>query len=167
MATPIMPENDYYASIVYIAAKLNNIIELSYKDNSITKQLIDEVGKIYVPSEFLYLKDAVLTHLFWVNGVTPGKPEKIVRDNFYNNLDKYLPGAKVFKMKSDGKNIPDGFVQINNEVYAVEVKRDKFDWSALVQLKRYMKTYNCPGIAVAKKLCCNIPKSVTFVGVKP
>jgi hypothetical protein len=167
MATAILPENPSYANLanfVRVAERLNEIVEESYNDSLKARRLIEEVNKMDTPAELLYLKDAVLTHLFWAKSTTC-KTEMKIRNAFYENLSEYLPGAKVFDMKSDGKNIPDGFITIENEIYAVEVKRDKFDWSALVQLKRYMKIYNCPGIAVAPKLCCDLPKSVTFVEV--
>lgn len=52
--------------------ELNSIAELSYDDAKSAKA---KLSKIEVPANFLYLKDAVFTHVAWLNL----KPSRIGR----------------------------------------------------------------------------------------
>ena len=83
---------------------------------------------------------------------------------FFENLNELLPGASKIDKKSDNKNIPDGFIRFEENIYPVEVKRSNFDNKALQQLKRYIDAYGSKkGVAVARELTCDIPENIIFV----
>lgn len=82
---------------------------------------------------------------------------------FKKNYSKIRDG-KVIKNKSDGKNIPDAWVERSGYIIPVEIKLNKFDENALQQLERYMKTYGSKkGIACARELSVKLPKNIEFI----
>ena len=115
-----------------------------------------------------------LPHLEWAvcfyaaNTCRLGDTESKIVQWLFENLDSLLPGAVRIQKKSDGFNIPDGFVSIDGDIYPVEVKKSDFDKNALSQIKRYMHTYKSKGgIAVARKLKCSLPSNITFIKAPP
>lgn len=145
---------------------LNAVVEHSYKASVEQAQnYLLEAEKV-IPPGYEYLVDAVRTHLFWVKSCG-SISERTVQDAFFNNLQNYLPGYIKINIPIIKSHIPDGFVQFNNEIYAVEVKLGSFDKSATRQLKRYISAYGCRGgIAVARSLKSPIPPNIKFVEIE-
>ncbi len=78
-----------------------------------------------------------------------------------------IKNVEIVDRKHDGRNIPDAWVKDKEEYIPVEVKLKHFDKSALNQLKRYMRAYNCnKGIAVAEKLTVELPENISFISHK-
>lgn len=93
-------------------------------------------------------------------------------DEFYYQwlFDKYasklISGAKVVVKETNGRDIPDSWVEISGLLCPVECKKDSFDDKALCQLRRYMKTYGSDlGIAVGKDLEAELGDDIIFVSL--
>lgn len=139
--------------------------------------LIDDVEKAWKIMEaasvlFHPLNDFYFNQLYHATAIKlvlkydKPKNEFYYQDMFNKNYSKIRKG-KVIHKKSDGLNIPDSWVEKDNKIIPVEVKKEEFNQKALKQLLRYMKTYNCKnGIAVAKKLTINLPKEIEFISIK-
>lgn len=83
--------------------------------------------------------------------IQPGFTEFDVHKEFWANLHSHLPRAKRIYRKSDGVNVPDGWVELDGMDVPVEIKRDAFGSSAVRQLRRYMTAYGATmGVAVGK-----------------
>lgn len=157
-----------------IAECYNNLILVSYKTKNISLAFeefkrIDDLGACLF-EEILYLRDAVFTHLCYAkqacNNAGRQDKEKIVQKHFFDNLSHYIPGATIAKSEKKTGHIPDGFVEIEGNVYPVEVKAERFTGASLEQLTRYMRAYKASkGVAVAKELRCTIPDNVIFISV--
>ena len=142
------------------AVLMNQISQIAYTDLDLARNAMRE---IQAPPGLEYLKDAVLTHLFWAVHCKRTR-ETHIQAWFFENIDTLVPGSKRAKVAIDPNHIPDGFLEINGETVPVEVKLEAFTSSSLSQLKRYMKVYRARhGIAVAKELRCDLPSSVTFI----
>lgn len=91
------------------------------------------------------------------------------RDEFYyqrlfERVYAKIRRGKVVKNKTDGRNIPDAWVERDGYIIPVEVKLRDFNDKALAQLKRYMERYGSEsGIAVAKKLTTDLPPNIEFI----
>lgn len=145
---------------------LNNIVMQSYKSEQ-QDDLISALNKVkeLIPPGYEYLADAVLTHLLWAKECERTF-EKHIQDEFFNNIQKYLPGATKVEIKRDRLHIPDGFVEYQGSVLPVEVKRDAIVGASVLQIMRYIKEYgSVGGIVVAPKLNAPLPSNVIFIQV--
>jgi len=138
-------------------AILDEIAKLAYSDHKLALLLLKKVD-----TDFVYLKDSVL----WL--IQTLKQNDIPNEfhlhkKFFDNLNQLIPNAKVVKEDVIREHKPDGFIEINNELYGGEMKLKKFDCSALKQICRYMRHYTAKGIAVSKELTCVLPDDVIFV----
>lgn len=112
---------------------------------------------------FNELYGAVAMHIAWKSSIEDS--EFAIHSLFKKNYCKIRKGS-VVNRKSDGKNIPDSWVQIGRELIPVEIKKCSFDKKALNQLKRYLNAYNCKnGIAVANKLTIDLPENIEFISI--
>lgn len=143
---------------------LNALVWLSYQDPQEAYEYFNKV-KGTVESDCEYLLDAVFTHILWAKSC--GRThERDVQKEFFNNLDKYLPGAVKVDVVRDRLHIPDGFVELEGKILPVEVKRDYVNHSTIKQIMRYMSEYKSQGgIVVAPALKSILPKNVIFVSV--
>lgn len=90
--------------------------------------------------------------------------EAFVQSNFFENLDRFLPGARIAKANKIAGHHPDGFVDYLGFVCPVEVKRMNFSKRSLDQLLRYMRVYRSRrGIAVAPRLTVRLPPNIFYV----
>lgn len=81
-------------------------------------------------------------------------------------LQTLIPGAKIVTRDIDILNRPDFFLELNNELVVVEVKKDVIDAKAILQLARYMKVYKTKtGIVMAPELTGKLKKGMSFVAV--
>ena len=116
------------------------------------------------PIELLELKEAVrFSAMYEKRQNMKSINEFTLHDKFWKNLDSLLPGAIRIDAKSRNGHIPDGFIELNNQSYVVEVKLEKFDAKALKQLCRYMREYSAKGIAVARHQACKLPSDIIFI----
>lgn len=146
---------------------LNDIARLSYQSKK-PQEVLDLFNEMKqsLPPGHEYLVDAVFTHLLWAKDCNR-KFEKHIQAKFFNNLDKYLPGAVKVEIKMDRLHMPDGFVKYNGSLLPVEVKIDAIVHSSIRQINRYIKEYFSPGgIVVAPKLSAPLPSNVIFIEVK-
>lgn len=152
-------------SPTYTAKILNSIVYSSYtEDIADVIQRLKDI-KSFIDINYIYLYDAVLSHLFWVKSCNSIK-ESNIQSEFFNNIEKYLPGAKKVTVKCDKKHIPDGFVKLGNYILPVEVKVNKIVMSSILQITRYMNAYNSiGGIVVAPKLETILPNNIIFIKV--
>lgn len=152
------------AEILFV---LNDVVRISYKSKN-TEEVIgifNEARQSFPPG-YEYISDAVLTHLFWAKECNR-KFEKHIQGKFFNNLDKYLPGAVKVNMKMNSLHIPDGFVKHNGHILPVEVKIDAITHASVRQITRYIKEYGSHGgIVVAPKLKAPLPNNVIFIEVQ-
>jgi len=92
--------------------------------------------------------------------------EKDIQEYFIANIDKYIPCGNIVNIKTNGKHIPDFFVETNEMLCVGEIKKDSFDEQAKRQLQRYIKFYKSShGFAVAKELNSNLDKNMTFIEI--
>lgn len=76
--------------------------------------------------------------------------------------DEYV----LYDMKNLKPKRPDAWVENKGNIIPVEMKRYAFDRSALKQLLKYMKMYNCNyGIAIGSELSIKLPLNITFVNL--
>lgn len=93
------------------------------------------------------------------------KNEFYYQQLFSDEFPKIRKG-KLVDVKSDGKNIPDRWVDVGGELIPVEVKYGTFDAKALKQLLRYIKAYSCNrGIAVAQNVTVELPRNIEFISI--
>ena len=143
---------------------LNAVVQLSYEDPQGAYEYFNNV-KNSVEAGYEYLLDAVLTHLLWAKQCDRTF-EKHIQDEFFNNLQKHLPGATKVTVKRNKLHVPDGFVEYQGDVLPVEVKKDSIVGSSVIQIMRYIKEYGSQrGIVVAPKLNAPLPSNVIFVQV--
>ncbi|RVC47605.1 hypothetical protein EN781_00265 [Mesorhizobium sp. M4A.F.Ca.ET.090.04.2.1] len=144
------------------ALLLDEAARVAMRDPAKARELLGEIEKTGLLS---YLRDGVvmLIHKTLLDGRVQ---ESDIRDEFYKNLERYLPGAHQTTVEIIRRNIPDGFVEWKRRECPVEVKLTVFDDRALKQLHRYMTVYDAEmGIAVAPKLKCELPANIHFVEV--
>ncbi len=145
---------------------LDDVVCRSYKDGDPQKTL-DYFNEIKgdIPPGCEYLMDAVLTHLFWAKSCTRTF-EKHIQKEFFDNLNKYLPGAVKVDVKMNSLHMPDGFISYNGDVLPVEVKIDTIVGASIRQITRYIKEYESKGgVVVAPTLKAPLPRNVIFVQV--
>jgi len=86
---------------------------------------------------------------------------------FRNNIEKYIPGAKITNNYKSIKHQPDFWILVNKANCPVEIKYKNFDKKALNQLSRYMNHFNCnTGYALAPELTVELPDNVVYVKIE-
>lgn len=87
---------------------------------------------------------------------------------FKKNIHKLIPGAMIVNHRKAGIRIaPDFWVSVNGLLCPVEVKKDRFTRSSLIQLQNYLTVFECQqGYAVAKKLAVSLPSNIIFIQVE-
>jgi hypothetical protein len=158
---PIKDFYNYY-DLLILAAK--NRFEDEFK---CIKQSLDilEISKMIDVHEQdgEYLRDAVWESIIHAKHSFK-KNEFDLHKKFKSMVSTLIPGAKIILFKNNKEHIPDFWVDVNGLRSPVEIKYGKFGFSALKQLKRYMKFYDCKsGYAVARELTCTLPNSITFI----
>lgn len=119
----------------------------------------------------------VLWHSKIFNSIRNCVAKEIARRNskneyYYQRLfdrvaNRLLKGANPIHLKTNGKDIPDSFIDLNGETLPIEVKIGDFDKKAKQQLERYINNYNCErGIAVGRNLTVDLPENITFFSLK-
>lgn len=145
--------------LVYQMCKIDKIDNYSIKLN-----LMKELSKIGYSLDcysFNHLYSMVIEEIYSQNK----KYEFYYQGLFKEKISKLLP-CKVIKGKSDSHNIPDAWIELNEEEIPVEVKLYDFNNKALKQLERYMQAFNCKhGIAVARELCTELPENIRFIPI--
>lgn len=98
-------------------------------------------------------KKAYESSEYWIHGY------------FKNNLQEVLgEHVELVDGPKHQNHQPDAWVKLNGELTPVEMKKGKFDKTALRQLMRYIKVFEAKqGIAVAKELSIEIPSNIIFV----
>lgn len=143
--------------ICYEALNCNNINDMKIKIDKLknTSSLIS--------TSYPYLVSAIdETFIKYLTMLFP--KEKDLREKFIDNIDKYLPKAKIIQRKNLKQHIPDLWVSIDGEEIPIEMKLKVFTNSSLAQLERYMNVYKCnKGIAVAQELSCYLPNNIKFI----
>lgn len=77
-----------------------------------------------------------------------------------------ISGAEIINVQSNKQDIPDVWVLENGLKIPVEIKKGRFNKSALRQLKRYINAYNCSfGIAVGEEVTVDLPGNIKFVSI--
>lgn len=85
---------------------------------------------------------------------------------FKEHISELINGAEITNVKTINKNYPDAWVRLGGLNIPVEIKKNRFDASALKQLTRYINTYGSSyGIAVASSLNVELPSNITFISV--
>ena len=168
-----MTEQQYTTnSLEMVAFELAEACEIAATGKS-TKHCFDAIHKIAeiktkkLGEPALHLINAAIGYVGEI--MREINSEKTIQENFFNNLQKYIPEAKEEKVKMDRNNIPDGFISIDNSLMPVEIKKDSFKLKDIKQLLRYIDFYSCnKGIAVAKefnkKLMSRFPE-IIFIEV--
>lgn len=83
---------------------------------------------------------------------------------FRRYANELIPNVKIIQKVTDGKNIPDSWIEISEKLCPVECKKGSFDNKAFAQLKRYMATYKSDfGVAVAKDLKVELSDNIIFI----
>ena len=145
---------------------LNDVVRRSYEDRNHqdTLEYFNNV-KNMIPAGYEYLLDAVLTHLFWAKDCAR-RFEKHIQEEFFSNLNIYMPGAVKVEIKMNSLHVPDGFVKYNGDILPVEVKLDSIVSSSIRQITRYIKEYgSVGGVVVAPSLHAPLPNNVIFIQV--
>lgn len=95
------------------------------------------------------------------------KNEYYYQKLFNRVVNRLLKGSNPIYVKTNGKDIPDSFVDVNGETMPVEVKLGNFDKKAKRQLERYIDSYGCcSGIAVGRELTTELPENMMFFSLK-
>lgn len=153
VASPSVVEN--------AALTLNMIASTALNDPEFALRMLKN---FHGPIELLALKESVqFSAMYEKKRNIDSINEFTLHNKFWKNLDSLLPGAIRIDVKSRKAHIPDGFIELNNQSYAVEVKLEKFDAKALKQLCRYMREYSVKGIAVARHQACELPSDIIFI----
>lgn len=133
---------------------------------------IKEIRKTGFLSSVPYLANAVYESILLdLSGEDKSKrklgfSEAKLQSHFYKHLGTLIPGAFQVKVPTNSSYRPDGFVMVESDLCAVEVKKTRFTKSSLSQLLGYMRHYNCTGgIAVAQELCTQLPDNVRWVQI--
>ena len=147
------------------ALLIAKVCKVAYENGSASG--FEYAKRIAIPTnqDILHLYNAMLGYIGEIRKQETSENE--LQKKFFDNLSSYIPGAvRVFK-KGTEDDKPDGFIEINNKILPVEVKKESFDYRALIQLSRYIKRFECSqGIAVAKNLICKLPEHVIFIQMK-
>ena len=85
----------------------------------------------------------------------------------FNAVCEKMGIGKLSYRKCERHNFPDSWVEIDNEIVPVEMKKAKFDRKALAQLQRYIEVYKTSkGVAVGDELTVELPDNIIFVSKK-
>jgi hypothetical protein len=123
---------------------------------------IGEIDLVNLNEPMLHLFNAALGYIGECFKTTTS--EKTIQSIFFENLDKYIPGAVEIKTKTNSAHIPDGFICLDDQILPVEVKKVFFGVNELKQLTRYMDFYGCKkGVAVAPAFSYSISSRVNDV----
>lgn len=96
--------------------------------------------------------------------IEPKYNESFYVEMFNKWCHKTMDDCEVVDGHRNIHNIPDSWVRINGVEIPVEVKLGKFNKSAMMQLNRYMREFNCKyGVAVGRCATVDIPENVFFV----
>ena len=118
--------------------------------------------------DILYLVDAVeyVISSVFIKSRQKGSMEIDVQNEFYNNLEKYLPTAEKINVKINHLHRPDGFILYEGNILPVEVKRESVTSTTIYQIKRYIEEYkSVGGVVVAPELRTVLPSNVKFIRV--
>lgn len=165
-------EIDYEKALIEVLRvfkTLNYFVEAGY--DSKTKEELRAVIERYVKYkngedfvwEFPFILDSIMTNLIHLEHCLCGS-EFSLHKKFRENVNILIPGSKIFKHKDNKAHHPDFWIDLNGEVYPVEIKLQKFDNMAKRQLLRYMYFYKKnKGFAVAPILKTELPENITFI----
>ena len=110
--------------------------------------------------EFNSLYSGVALYISYLNK----RNELYYQELLKENISKIIPGCKVVTKKTNGKDIPDAWVEMDGEVLPVEVKLRDFNDKALAQLNRYIQAYKTNGgIAVGRRLSTKQQENILFI----
>ena len=128
---------------------------------NIAERLFGKLGDEVFNKLYFAVQNTVMDR-FW----NYGAKNEFYYQKMFNETYSKIRDGKVVTHENDGKNIPDSWVMIGNDLYPVEVKREKFDVAAMRQLTRYIKAYKTKGgIAVGKTLKTILPPNVEFISI--
>lgn len=151
--------------VALIALALETIVKKSYC-KSTHDAAMEDFHNLRVPHDMLYLKDAVLTHLFWGSDCLYRKTEFMLHDKFKRELGILIPGARFIPFPLGHGKRPDFMIKIGKDILPVEIKLREFNRSSLRQLNGYLSEFGCKkGIAVAEKCTCSLPNNIQFIGL--
>lgn len=124
-------------------------------------QAVNLVSDIFEELDAVVLESCISQLLLKAATVREKDIHSLFKKNYKTVLGK---DCKIIKRKNDLHYIPDFWIKKDSQVIPVECKLYEFDKKALSQLLRYMDFYGCShGVAVGKKLTCEIPDTITFI----
>lgn len=136
------------------------------KDRREAMEFMSLASKLYHPADCDAFNELYSAVAYRVTYETT-KDEFYWQEEFKNNINYIIPNSKIVNKKSNGRDIPDAWVDVNGLLIPVEVKLGGFNIKAKKQLMRYMKAYNCGmGIAVAQELTTELPENILFISHK-
>jgi hypothetical protein len=158
----LLDNQEYLKAAGAYALHLNQVSQIASFDTDLALSALNDADPLF---GLKHLRDSVLHDIFQNKELVM---ERHVQFYFFDNLDKYLPGASRLDLEMHSSHRPDGFVVLADGAIApVEVKLNKFTQKSLSQLKRYMSVYGLnKGVAVAPILRCVLPENVVYVQVK-
>lgn len=162
-----------HKAIAELMQRFNAIAKMAFENPAEAIRQLDDPE--FHHEDFMWLRACVIfeaSRNLMADSANEGKPqftEFDVHKAFWKNLHALLPGAKRVKgPEPDGKNIPDGWVDLNGELMPVEMKRDVFNGAARNQLHRYMTAYGARrGVAVCPAFRCETDPSILRVVCQP
>lgn len=123
-------------------------------------------------------KDKTITECMYLHSLEHLDYRRIeLRTVFYNELFLYdlikrdisvlIPSAVVVDFHIIQGHIPDLMIELDGEMCPVEVKKSNINKSALDQLRRYLRVYNCKkGFLMGTKLSTVIEEDhITFIDI--
>lgn len=145
---------------------------LSFAINTDTQEEANSILSI-AKSLFSQLDDEVFNDMHFVTLLAVRdkfcyheKKNELYYQRMFNETYSKIRNGVVVSHEHDGKNIPDSWVMIGNDLYPVEVKKEKFDATAMRQLTRYIRAYKTKGgIAVGRTLKTVLPPNVEFIPI--
>lgn len=94
------------------------------------------------------------------------KSEKFLYELIKKDISELIHGAKIIEFKPVPAHIPDFMIEINRNLFPIEVKVDIITQANIRQIVRYVKEYNCErGYLMGTKNDHSLPENIIFVNI--
>lgn len=150
--------------------RIEKVLKGSYSNPNDLSENLDGIENAdrdnILSSYFPFIRHAISERVIG-NFIDTQPSERDIHDWFRDNFKRILGEEyRIVDHKNNKNHIPDFWVTTPQDfkIVPVEIKLHSFDHKSLEQLKRYMNFYESDrGIAVGKKLKCELPENITFI----
>lgn len=147
---------------------LATVIEESFEEPNTALKLLNAYNKLYPCQSDEMNMITVATTLITHRNLVETFPKERDYYKIFDDKIKEFQDSKIFiiEKKNHPKHIPDRWMNIYSNIIPVEFKLNSFNGSALKQLQRYIKFYNCDyGIAIGSRLTIKLPDNIWFIAL--